>query len=182
MNIYRLAPSLECKDSFSCIYSLLCFSIVPPQIMNISSDITVNEGSSVTLLCLAIGRPEPTVTWRHLSVKGKACTYRTFLEPVFWRLDSIVHQSFRNQKTMLFDTRVMSEQRPHPSVTEYSIPEGRFIDNLYWIIISVLFMTLADFCVPDYEEERCRKNNFQQSNWFLKVKIGWVSWWVVLLE
>ncbi|XP_036600382.1 opioid-binding protein/cell adhesion molecule isoform X1 [Trichosurus vulpecula] len=37
--------------------------------MNISSDITVNEGSSVTLLCLAIGRPEPTVTWRHLSVK-----------------------------------------------------------------------------------------------------------------
>ncbi|KAM9220122.1 opioid-binding protein/cell adhesion molecule isoform 3-T3 [Dugong dugon] len=42
---------------------------VPPQIMNISSDITVNEGSSVTLLCLAVGRPEPTVTWRHLSVK-----------------------------------------------------------------------------------------------------------------
>ncbi|KAF3823749.1 hypothetical protein GH733_007217 [Mirounga leonina] len=42
---------------------------IPPQIMNISSDITVNEGSSVTLLCLAIGRPEPTVTWRHLSVK-----------------------------------------------------------------------------------------------------------------
>nr|XP_021506676.1 opioid-binding protein/cell adhesion molecule isoform X2 [Meriones unguiculatus] len=39
--------------------------------MNISSDITVNEGSSVTLLCLAIGRPEPTVTWRHLSVKGQ---------------------------------------------------------------------------------------------------------------
>ncbi|KAI4561709.1 hypothetical protein MJG53_016763 [Ovis ammon polii x Ovis aries] len=42
---------------------------IPPQIMNISSDVTVNEGSSVTLLCLAIGRPEPTVTWRHLSVK-----------------------------------------------------------------------------------------------------------------
>ncbi|KAI4553149.1 hypothetical protein MJT46_016443 [Ovis ammon polii x Ovis aries] len=42
---------------------------LPPQIMNISSDVTVNEGSSVTLLCLAIGRPEPTVTWRHLSVK-----------------------------------------------------------------------------------------------------------------
>ncbi|KAF6278241.1 opioid binding protein/cell adhesion molecule like [Rhinolophus ferrumequinum] len=48
---------------------VLSFSKVPPQIMNISSDITVNEGSSVTLLCLAIGRPEPTVTWRHLSVK-----------------------------------------------------------------------------------------------------------------
>ncbi|XP_039940825.1 opioid-binding protein/cell adhesion molecule homolog isoform X1 [Hirundo rustica] len=42
---------------------------VPPQIVNISSDITVNEGSSVTLMCLAFGRPEPTVTWRHLSGK-----------------------------------------------------------------------------------------------------------------
>lgn len=46
--------------------------------MNISSDITVNEGSSVTLLCLAIGRPEPTVTWRHLSVKGKVFTMQSF--------------------------------------------------------------------------------------------------------
>ncbi|XP_021381477.1 opioid-binding protein/cell adhesion molecule homolog isoform X3 [Lonchura striata] len=42
---------------------------VPPQIVNISSDITVNEGSSVTLMCLAFGRPEPTVTWRHFSGK-----------------------------------------------------------------------------------------------------------------
>ncbi|XP_061448576.1 opioid-binding protein/cell adhesion molecule homolog isoform X2 [Rhineura floridana] len=40
---------------------------VPPQIINITSDITVNEGSSITLLCLAFGRPEPTVTWKHLS-------------------------------------------------------------------------------------------------------------------
>uniref|UniRef100_A0A8C6XIP2 Opioid binding protein/cell adhesion molecule like n=1 Tax=Naja naja TaxID=35670 RepID=A0A8C6XIP2_NAJNA len=44
---------------------------VPPQIINISSDITINEGSSVTLLCLAFGRPEPTVTWKHLSSKGQ---------------------------------------------------------------------------------------------------------------
>ncbi|XP_060643750.2 opioid-binding protein/cell adhesion molecule isoform X1 [Anolis sagrei] len=44
---------------------------VPPQIINITSDIAVNEGSSVTLLCLAFGRPEPTVTWKHLSGKGQ---------------------------------------------------------------------------------------------------------------
>ncbi|NWI20986.1 OBCAM protein, partial [Crypturellus soui] len=45
---------------------------VPPQIVNISSDVTVNEGSGVTLMCLAFGRPEPTVTWRHLSGKGES--------------------------------------------------------------------------------------------------------------
>uniref|UniRef100_A0A8D0HB96 Opioid binding protein/cell adhesion molecule like n=1 Tax=Sphenodon punctatus TaxID=8508 RepID=A0A8D0HB96_SPHPU len=44
---------------------------VPPQIINISSDITINEGSTVILLCLAFGRPEPTVTWRHLSSKDQ---------------------------------------------------------------------------------------------------------------
>ncbi|XP_034779493.1 limbic system-associated membrane protein isoform X1 [Acipenser ruthenus] len=40
---------------------------VPPMIFNISSDITVNEGSNVTLRCLANGRPEPSINWRHLS-------------------------------------------------------------------------------------------------------------------
>lgn len=86
-NIYVLIPPFECKKSFSCISFLLCFLPVPPQIMNISSDITVNEGSSVTLLCLAIGRPEPTVTWRHLSVKGKAFTFGNFSE-LFFRVQA----------------------------------------------------------------------------------------------
>ncbi|XP_015193182.1 opioid-binding protein/cell adhesion molecule isoform X2 [Lepisosteus oculatus] len=44
---------------------------VPPKIVNISSDITVNEGSTITLMCLAIGRPEPTVMWKHLSMRGQ---------------------------------------------------------------------------------------------------------------
>uniref|UniRef100_A0A803K0M9 Limbic system-associated membrane protein n=1 Tax=Xenopus tropicalis TaxID=8364 RepID=A0A803K0M9_XENTR len=40
---------------------------VPPKISNISADITVNEGSNVTLMCIAYGRPEPMITWRHLT-------------------------------------------------------------------------------------------------------------------
>ncbi|KAG7469049.1 hypothetical protein MATL_G00124680 [Megalops atlanticus] len=37
---------------------------VPAKIVNISQDVSVNEGSNVNLFCLAVGRPEPTVTWR----------------------------------------------------------------------------------------------------------------------
>ncbi|XP_034148928.1 opioid-binding protein/cell adhesion molecule isoform X2 [Esox lucius] len=43
---------------------------VPAKITNISTDITVNEGSNVTLMCLAIGRPEPSIIWKHRSEKG----------------------------------------------------------------------------------------------------------------
>ncbi|KAL4608696.1 opioid-binding protein/cell adhesion molecule-like isoform X1 [Arapaima gigas] len=40
---------------------------VPAKIVNITTDITVNEGSNITLMCLAIGRPEPTIVWKHRS-------------------------------------------------------------------------------------------------------------------
>ncbi|KPP69178.1 hypothetical protein Z043_112086 [Scleropages formosus] len=35
--------------------------------MNLSKDIVVNEGSNVTLMCLASGKPEPSITWKLLS-------------------------------------------------------------------------------------------------------------------
>ncbi|XP_022621575.1 limbic system-associated membrane protein-like, partial [Seriola dumerili] len=40
---------------------------VPANIYKVSEDITVNEGSNVTLSCLASGRPDPTITWRLLN-------------------------------------------------------------------------------------------------------------------
>nr|XP_008511782.1 PREDICTED: limbic system-associated membrane protein-like [Equus przewalskii] len=49
---------------------------VPPKISNISSDVTVNEGSNVTLVCMANGRPEPVITWRHLTPTGHALSKR----------------------------------------------------------------------------------------------------------
>ncbi|XP_072569764.1 neurotrimin isoform X2 [Paramormyrops kingsleyae] len=40
---------------------------VPPRIVKLSNDIAVNEGSNVTLMCFANGKPEPTISWRRLS-------------------------------------------------------------------------------------------------------------------
>ncbi|XP_053297800.1 opioid-binding protein/cell adhesion molecule isoform X2 [Pleuronectes platessa] len=43
---------------------------VPARITNISKDITVNEGSNVNLMCLAVGRPEASIIWKHHSPRG----------------------------------------------------------------------------------------------------------------
>ncbi|KAL2095843.1 hypothetical protein ACEWY4_007991 [Coilia grayii] len=44
---------------------------VPANIYKVSEDITINEGSNVTLTCLASGRPDPMITWRLLNPSGK---------------------------------------------------------------------------------------------------------------
>ncbi|KAL4608697.1 neurotrimin-like isoform X3 [Arapaima gigas] len=40
---------------------------VPPKILHLSKDLVVNEGANVTLLCLANGKPEPSITWKLVS-------------------------------------------------------------------------------------------------------------------
>ncbi|XP_055068477.1 neuronal growth regulator 1 isoform X3 [Misgurnus anguillicaudatus] len=44
---------------------------VPPKIYDISSDITVNEGSNVSLICTASGKPEPKISWRHITPSAR---------------------------------------------------------------------------------------------------------------
>uniref|UniRef100_G3Q9M1 Opioid binding protein/cell adhesion molecule-like n=1 Tax=Gasterosteus aculeatus aculeatus TaxID=481459 RepID=G3Q9M1_GASAC len=43
---------------------------VPARITNISKDVTVNEGSNVNLMCLAAGRPEANIIWKHHLPRG----------------------------------------------------------------------------------------------------------------
>ncbi|XP_053549326.1 neuronal growth regulator 1 isoform X1 [Bombina bombina] len=44
---------------------------VCPKIYDISSDMVVNEGTNVSLTCLATGKPEPSISWRHISPSAK---------------------------------------------------------------------------------------------------------------
>ncbi|KAF4021672.1 hypothetical protein G4228_013291 [Cervus hanglu yarkandensis] len=52
-------------------YKMSCWKKFPPKIYDISSDMTINEGTNVTLTCLATGKPEPSISWRHISPSAK---------------------------------------------------------------------------------------------------------------
>ncbi|KAG2463877.1 NEGR1 regulator, partial [Polypterus senegalus] len=41
--------------------------VLPPKICEISPNVVVNEGSNVTLFCQAKGKPEPSISWRHIT-------------------------------------------------------------------------------------------------------------------
>ncbi|XP_028857100.1 limbic system-associated membrane protein-like isoform X2 [Denticeps clupeoides] len=53
---------------------------VPANIYKVSEDITVNEGSNVTLSCLANGRPDPSITWRLLNPSAEPLEGEEYLD------------------------------------------------------------------------------------------------------
>ncbi|KAM4620116.1 neurotrimin [Polymixia lowei] len=53
---------------------------VPPTIINLSKAIVVNEGSNVTLMCQANGKPEPSISWRLISPSGYLASDDEYLE------------------------------------------------------------------------------------------------------
>uniref|UniRef100_A0A8C0FZG1 IgLON family member 5 n=1 Tax=Chelonoidis abingdonii TaxID=106734 RepID=A0A8C0FZG1_CHEAB len=61
--LYTCSFQTQAKPHTAQVYLIVH---VPARITNISSAVTVNEGSDVSLLCMATGKPEPTVTWRQL--------------------------------------------------------------------------------------------------------------------
>lgn len=60
-------------------------STVPPNIYKVSEDVTVNEGSNLTLSCLATGRPDPAITWRLLNPSGRTDAAAPLTRLIVWR-------------------------------------------------------------------------------------------------
>ncbi|XP_030601643.1 neurotrimin isoform X2 [Archocentrus centrarchus] len=53
---------------------------VPPKITNLSRDVVVNEGSNITLMCQASGKPEPSISWKLISSSGDLVSDDEYLE------------------------------------------------------------------------------------------------------
>ncbi|KAG7283339.1 hypothetical protein CRUP_000865 [Coryphaenoides rupestris] len=64
------------------------------RIVNISQDVLVNEGDNVNLFCLAVGRPEPTVTWKDqksAATPGLAHSHACHRHPLFIVSITVTH-------------------------------------------------------------------------------------------
>lgn len=66
--IHEMEKKRRFRGHILIAWSFLFFS-VPARIVNISKNVSVNEGENVNLYCLAVGRPEPTVTWKDQKCK-----------------------------------------------------------------------------------------------------------------
>uniref|UniRef100_A0AAV2J0I1 Ig-like domain-containing protein n=1 Tax=Knipowitschia caucasica TaxID=637954 RepID=A0AAV2J0I1_KNICA len=55
-------------------------NMFPASIYKVSEDVIVNEGSNVTLSCLASGRPDPIITWRLLNPSAEPLDGEEFLD------------------------------------------------------------------------------------------------------
>jgi len=53
-------------DEQSCATKVILRVQVPPKFVNISHDVTVDEGSSKILICKVKGKPQPQVSWRFI--------------------------------------------------------------------------------------------------------------------
>ncbi|XP_032820470.1 opioid-binding protein/cell adhesion molecule homolog isoform X2 [Petromyzon marinus] len=105
---------------------------VPPKIVNISSDVVVSEGSNVTLVCVATGRPDPVLSWRHLSQSALEFEEGEFLDIESIRRDQAGEYecSAANEVSAPDVRRVRVSVKYAPTITEarsVGVPVGRSV-------------------------------------------------------
>ncbi|XP_017345423.1 opioid-binding protein/cell adhesion molecule isoform X2 [Ictalurus punctatus] len=127
---------------------------VPARIVNISTDITVNEGSNVSLMCLAIGRPEPSIIWKYRSVSGR----RFISEGEYVEMTSITKEQSGSYECISSndisppDVRTVQVTVNYPPVISQARSTGTAVGQRGVLQCEASAVPLADF--QWYKEER----------------------------
>uniref|UniRef100_A0A8C4SWY2 IgLON family member 5 n=1 Tax=Erpetoichthys calabaricus TaxID=27687 RepID=A0A8C4SWY2_ERPCA len=99
---------------------------VPAKIVNISADISVNEGSNVNLFCLAIGRPEPTIKWKHKNMKIDSYVAK---EEMLWK-SGTSREREGQRRGCVFNGPIISHSAHQHSSATPSAPSCRLLLRL----------------------------------------------------
>ncbi|XP_030648099.1 opioid-binding protein/cell adhesion molecule [Chanos chanos] len=127
---------------------------VPARIVNISTDVTVNEGSNVSLMCLAIGRPEPNVVWKHRSASGhKFITEGEFVEmTAITKEQSGVYECISSNDISAPDVRTLQVTVNYPPIISKARSTGTPVGQRGVLQCEASAVPLADF--EWYKEDR----------------------------
>lgn len=133
---------------------------VPARIVNISTDVSVNEGSNVSLVCLAIGRPEPTILWKFRSSKGdRIITEGEYVEMTGITKDmSGSYDCITTNDISLPDVRTVQVTVNYPPVISQARSTGTAVGQKGVMWCEASAVPLADF--QWYKGERRLLNGF----------------------
>ncbi|XP_027016681.1 opioid-binding protein/cell adhesion molecule isoform X1 [Tachysurus fulvidraco] len=127
---------------------------VPARIVNISTDITVNEGSNVSLMCLAIGRPEPSIIWKYRSARDR----RFISEGEYFEMTAITKEQSGSYECISSndisppDVRTVQVTVNYPPVISRTRNTGTAVGQRGELQCEASAVPLADF--QWYKEER----------------------------
>ncbi|KAK3550357.1 hypothetical protein QTP86_025138 [Hemibagrus guttatus] len=131
---------------------------VPARIVNISTDITVNEGSNISLMCLAIGRPEPSIIWKYRSARGR----RFISEGEYVEMTAITKEQSGSYECISSndisppDVRTVQVTVNYPPVISQARSTGTAVGQRGVLQCEASAVPLADF--QWYKEERRLSN------------------------
>uniref|UniRef100_A0AAR2JDL1 Ig-like domain-containing protein n=1 Tax=Pygocentrus nattereri TaxID=42514 RepID=A0AAR2JDL1_PYGNA len=127
---------------------------VPARIVNISTDVAVNEGSNVSLMCLAIGRPEPNIIWKYRSARGR----RFVSEGEYVEMTAITREQSGSYECISSndisppDVRTVQVTVNYPPVISRARSSGTPVGQRGVLQCEALAVPLADF--QWYKEDR----------------------------